>query len=63
MYRPTVYIVDDDAAIARSLSLWLGFRSLNTRSFDSAEPFLAEINANCQGCAIVDVRLDRKSVV
>jgi RNA polymerase sigma factor (sigma-70 family) len=57
MYRPTVYIVDDDAAIARSLSLWLGFRSLNTRSFDSAEPFLAEINANCQGCAIVDVRL------
>jgi RNA polymerase sigma factor (sigma-70 family) len=57
MYRPTVYIVDDDAAIARSISLWLGFRSLTTRVFDSAEPFLAEIHADCQGCAIIDVRL------
>lgn len=57
MYRPTVYIVDDDAAIRRSLSLWLGFRSLATREFASAEPFLAAVDASCQGCAIVDVHL------
>jgi len=57
MYRPVVYIVDDDPAVRRSLSLWLGFRSLATRNFESAEPFLAEVNARCQGCAIVDVRL------
>ena len=57
MYRPVVYIVDDDPAVRRSLSLWLGFRSLATRSFESAEPFLAQIDANCQGCAIVDVRM------
>ena len=57
MYRPVVYIVDDDPAVRRSLSLWLGFRSLATRNFDSAEPFLAQIDSSCQGCAIVDVRL------
>jgi len=57
MYRPVVYIVDDDPAVRRSLSLWLGFRSLATRNFESAEPFLAEVDAHCQGCAIVDVRL------
>jgi len=57
MYRPVVYIVDDDEAVRRSLSLWLGFRSLATRCFESAEPFLAQIDAGCQGCAIIDVRL------
>jgi RNA polymerase sigma factor (sigma-70 family) len=57
MYRPTVYIVDDDPAIRRSLSLWLGFRSLATRDFESAEPFLDSVGAACQGCAIVDLRL------
>ncbi len=57
MYRPVVYIVDDDPAVRKSLALWLGFRSLATRDFESAEPFLAAIDATCQGCAIVDVRL------
>jgi len=58
MYRPTVYIVDDDPAVRKSLALWLGFRSLATRAFDGAEPFLEAIQPDCQGCAIVDVRMD-----
>lgn len=58
MYRPTVYIVDDDPAVRRSLALWLGFRSLATRDFASAEPFLEAVDSGCQGCAIVDVRLE-----
>jgi len=57
MYRPVVYIVDDDPAVRKSLALWLGFRSLATRDFESAEPFLAAVDTSCQGCAIVDVRL------
>ena len=57
MYRPTVFIVDDDPGIRRSLALWLGFRNLPTRDFESAEPFLAAIDCNTQGCVIVDVRL------
>jgi RNA polymerase sigma factor (sigma-70 family) len=57
MYRPVVYLVDDDTAILKSLALWLGFRSLATRPFESAEAFLDAVDADCQGCAIVDVRL------
>ncbi len=57
MYRPTVYIVDDDPGVRRSLALWLGFRDMATREFESAEPFLAAVNPETQGCAIVDVHL------
>jgi len=57
MYRPIVYIVDDDPGIRRSLALWLGFRDLATREFDAAEAFLAAIGSQTQGCAIVDVQL------
>jgi len=58
MYHPIVYIVDDDAGVRRSMALWLGFRSLATRDFASAEPFLAAIDANCRGCVIVDLRME-----
>ena len=57
MYRPTVYIVDDDDAVRRSLAMWLGFRGLATQVFDSAESFLAHVDGNCRGCAILDVQL------
>lgn len=57
MYRPIVYIVDDDPGIRRSLALWLGFRDHVTREFDAAESFLAAIGPDAQGCAIVDVHL------
>jgi two-component system response regulator FixJ len=57
MYRPTIYIVDDDPAVRKSLALWLGFRSLATRQFESAEQFLEALEADGQGCAIVDVRM------
>jgi len=57
MYRPIVYLVDDDPAVRKSLALWLGFRSLATRQFDDAESFLGSVAAASQGCAIVDVRL------
>jgi len=57
MYRPTVYIVDDDPAVRKSLALWLGFRSLATRPFEGAEAFLGAIDVESQGCAIVDLRM------
>ncbi len=57
MYRPVVFIVDDDPAIRRSLALWLGFRSLATRDFEGAEAFLETVDPQSQGCAIVDVQL------
>ncbi len=57
MYRPVVYIVDDDPSLRRSLALWLGFCSLATRDFASAEQFLEELAPPCWGCAIVDMRM------
>jgi RNA polymerase sigma factor (sigma-70 family) len=56
-YRPTVFIVDDDAGIRKSLALWLGFRGLATRLFEDAEAFLEAAGVDCQGCAIVDLQL------
>lgn len=56
-YRPTVFIVDDDAGVRKSLALWLGFRGLATRLFEDAEGFLETASVECQGCAIVDLRL------
>ena len=57
IYRPVIHIVDDDPGVRRSLALWLGFRNLATRDYDSAEGFLAGVDAHGQGCAIVDLRL------
>ena len=57
IFRPVVHVVDDDPGVRRSLGLWLGFRNLAVREHESAEPFLAAIDAGDHGCAIVDVRL------
>ena len=61
VYRPVVYIVDDDPSVCRSLALWLGFRSLATSTYSRAEDFLAQIDSRAQGCAIVDVQMDGMS--
>jgi len=57
LYRPVIHIVDDDPGVRRSLALWLGFRNRLTREHPSAEDFLGAVDADCQGCAIIDVRL------
>jgi FixJ family two-component response regulator len=54
MSHPTVYIVDDDPGMRKSLALWLGFRDLHTRQFDSAESFLEQASPEFRGCAILD---------
>jgi RNA polymerase sigma factor (sigma-70 family) len=57
MYQPIVFVVDDDPGIRKSLSLWLGFRNLSTRQFETAEAFLNDANPDTQGVAIIDYRL------
>lgn len=54
MSQPTVYIVDDDPGIRKSLALWLGFRDLRVRQYESAEAFLSEATPELRGCAILD---------
>jgi FixJ family two-component response regulator len=56
--QATACIVDDDNAIRDSLSLWLGMRGIRCRAFESAEQFLATVQPEWRGCALIDLRLD-----
>jgi two-component system, LuxR family, response regulator FixJ len=53
----TVFIVDDDAAVRDSLSLFLGLRGYDTRSFERGEDFLAAIGPTSRGCVLLDLRM------
>jgi CheY-like chemotaxis protein len=53
----TVYVIDDDASLRRSLKRLLTSHSWPVRTFDSAEAFLAELDSLSSGCLVVDVGL------
>jgi two-component system, LuxR family, response regulator FixJ len=54
---PTVFVVDDDEAVRKSLSLLLKSLGLATATYSSAADFLANYDLHQPGCAIVDVRM------
>lgn len=54
---PTIYIVDDEAAVRDALALLLKQEHYAVETYASAEDFLARSLAECHGCAIVDVRM------
>ncbi len=56
-----VHLVDDDAAIRDSLAWLLGSRGLTTRSWASAEAFLAGHDAGRPGCLVLDIRMEGMS--
>ena len=53
----TIHIVDDDEAVRDSLQALLQAKQYTTRTYASAEAFLAEHPSAPEGCAIVDVRM------
>ena len=55
--NPTLYIVDDDQAVRDGLKALLGARGFALETFDSAESFLAAMDRNVTGCAILDIRM------
>ena len=55
--NPTVFIVDDDAAVRDSLSLMIEQENIKVCTFDSAEAFLDAYQLESGGCAIVDIRM------
>ena len=59
MTRPTVYIVDDDDAVRRSLELWLLSHELDARGFASGEAFLAGYQPVVPACLVADLRMPR----
>jgi FixJ family two-component response regulator len=53
----TVFVIDDDPAVCRSLSRLLVAASYRVRAFESAEGFLAERDLEAPGCLVLDVCL------
>lgn len=54
---PTVFIVDDDAAVRDSLSLLVRSIGLRAETFGSAPEFLAAYRPSQWGCLLLDVRM------
>lgn len=52
-----VYLVDDDEAVRKALSLLLETVGLNVRSFASPETFLNQATSLVPGCLILDIRM------
>lgn len=54
---PTVFIVDDDAAIRDALEVLLQSTGIGTRAFASPDDFLSWYDGSQCGCLILDVRM------
>lgn len=57
MSDATVFIVDDDQAVARSLRWLIETVRLNVETFASAQAFLDGYDASKRGCLVLDVRM------
>lgn len=55
--EPTVFVVDDDAAVRESLAMLLESAGLRVESYVSAREFLAEGDLSRPGCLILDIRM------
>jgi FixJ family two-component response regulator len=53
----TLYVVDDDEALRRSLVMLLLPQGLAVQAFDSGEAFLDAVDMRQPGCLILDLRL------
>lgn len=58
MRNDAVYIVDDDAAVRRSLGRLLDSAGFISRSFETPLEFLDAASILARGCVLLDVRMD-----
>lgn len=59
--QPTIFVVDDDAAMRKALALSLSERGFEVECFESAEQFLNEFDSERLGCLLLDVRMPHSS--
>ncbi len=57
MAEPTVFVVDDDQAVLRSLRWLIESVSLEVETFASARAFQTEYDRRKPGCLVLDVRM------
>lgn len=55
--EPVVYIIDDDAAVLDSLSVWLNATGLRTRTWADPRDFLDDYRNEWTGCVILDLQM------
>jgi len=55
--EPTVFIIDDDAAVRDSLMLMIEQEGITVKTFSSGDEFLQSYEQECLGCAIIDIRM------
>lgn len=55
------YLVDDDAAIRDAIGWLLKSRGVASRSWNSAEAFLADYRPEMRGCLVLDIRMQEMS--
>jgi FixJ family two-component response regulator len=54
---PTVFVVDDDPALRKSIYAMLSAAGLRTETYPSAREFLADFDAERPGCLVLDLLL------
>ena len=54
---PTVFLVDDDAAVRDSLALLLSLRGFRVRAFAGARELLADVRPDWAGCLLLDLKM------
>lgn len=57
LYEPTVFLVDDDDAVRRSLQLLITTYGMHVKSMASAEEFLDAWHPDTVGCLVLDIRM------
>lgn len=55
--EPTVYVVDDDLGMLKSMELLFQTNKLPVRAFTSAEKFLLEYQPSYRGCIVLDLSM------
>ncbi|WP_280155100.1 response regulator [Piscinibacter sp. XHJ-5] len=55
--EPIVHVIDDEADVRQALALLMRSVNLKSRTYASAQEFLADYESGSPGCLVVDVRL------
>jgi two-component system response regulator FixJ len=59
----TIFVIDDDRALASAMKALLEFEGLRVRTYHSASEFVADYDDRSPGCVVSDVRLPDMSGV